>query len=127
MSNLMASQALLPVAVVGVAGFGALLWAACFSVSALGAVGVKGPFSPRRAMSGETVGKKAIQGLSMATEKAVCENMCSSCASALRNREAVTGKAVPKTPRGQRLLGAGLALTAMASIVTIMAAITSAA
>lgn len=113
--------------IAGLGGFGAILWAAYCSISALNVVDLRSPFSSRLVMPGDAVEEKVIKGISKATKRAMCENMRRSYASALRNREAVIEKMGPGTLKGQKFLGVGLTLTTIASIITIMAVITSAA
>lgn len=77
-------------------------------------------------MFDDVVDEKVIHKLSMATEEVMYENMCLSYASTLRNREVIIERMGPKTLRGQQLLGVGLTLTTIASIVMIMTIIASA-
>jgi len=123
--HLRESQMMLPVALFGVGGFGSLLCAAYYSVSALSVVEIKSPFSSSLIMVEDALDEEGFQKIALAEDSVMYENMCKSYAHAIRNREKVIKNMGPKALMGQRLLVAGLTSTAIASMVTIVVVITS--
>lgn len=120
MAHLRASHAIVPVALLGSAGFIALIWSAHFLVAALGVVGVRSPFSSSLIMSNGSVDRTRVHVWASADETAAYESACNAYAVALKNREGAIDHISPKTLLGQRLLLVGLGLTASATIMTLV-------
>ncbi len=120
MAHLRASHAIVPVALLGSAGFIALVWSAHFLVAALGMVGVKSPFSAGLIMANGVMDKGLVQVWADTNENAAYESACNAYAVALENREEAIGHISPKALLGQRLLLVGLGLTASATVTTLV-------
>jgi len=120
MTHLRASHAIVPVALLGSAGFVALIWSAHFLVAALGMAGIRSPFSSGLIMTDGIVDKGLVHVWASTGEKAAYESACSAYAVALKNRESAIDHIAPKALLGQRLLLAGLGLTASATVTTLV-------
>lgn len=120
MEHLRATRAIAPVSLLGSAGLISMIWSAHFSVSALSIVDVKSPFSSKLVMINGDVKEGLMHVWESASETAVHKSVCKSYAVALENREKAIKGIGPKALLGQRLLLAGLGLTASATIVTLV-------
>jgi len=120
MAHLRASHAIVPVVLLGSAGFIALIWSAHFLVAALGMVGVRSPFSSDMVAANGAVSEGLVHMWASADEMAAYENACNAYTVALKNRESAIDDMVPKAVLGQRLLLVGLGLTASATVATLV-------
>ncbi len=120
MEHLRATHAIVPITLLGSAGFVAMVWSAHFSVAALSIVEVKSPFSTDLIMANGAMKEGLMHVWESASEAAAYRGVCKSYAVALENREKTIKDIGPKALLGQRLLLAGLGLTASATIVTIV-------
>jgi len=120
MAHLRASHAIVPVALLGSAGFIALIWSAHFLVAALGMVGISSPFSSSLIMTSGVVDKWRVRVWANTNEAVEYESACNAYAVALENRESAIAHIAPKALLGQRLLLVGLGLTASATVTTLV-------
>jgi len=120
MEHLRATHMIVPVTLLGSTGFVDLVWSAHLSVSALSIVEVKSPFSTDLIMVNGAVEEGLMLGWESASEAAAYRGVCKSYAVALENREKTIKDIGPKALLGQRLLLAGLGLTASATVLTLV-------
>ena len=120
MGHLRASHAIVPVALLGSAGFIALIWSAHFLVAALGMVGVRNPFGSNLIMDNGSIDVGLVHVWASTDKTAAYESACNAYAVALKNRESAIDHIVPKALLGQRLLLVGLGLTASATVMTLV-------
>lgn len=120
MGHLRASHAIVPIVLLGSAGFIALIWSAHFLVASLGMVGVRSPFSSDIVMTNGVKNEGLVHVWASADEMVAYENACNAYAVALKNRESAIDHIVPKAVLGQRLLLVGLVLTASATVTTLV-------